>query len=154
MFRRRTVIAVVTALLALCGTTPALAGDGDGADPGSGWYEDPGDPDHPVGIGNTGGVDQTGDPHAPYDPYAPGTGDPARYRGVVTAPDGIWLRDQPERGSRRIRFVRNGEEVSIYCRALGDLVDGDRVWYLLTDGTWAWGPARDIDTLGRTPRWC
>ncbi|MFD4598694.1 SH3 domain-containing protein [Streptomyces sp. NPDC058464] len=165
MHPRRTLIAVATALVTLCGAAPALADDGWGsADPGTGQYGDPNDPyglndpDHLYGVGNTGGtVDDflgPGGPDTPGLPYDPGGNDPARYRGVVTARDGVWLRDQPERGSRRIRFVANGEEVSIYCRALGDPVDGDRVWYLLTDGTWAWGPARDIDTLGRTPRWC
>ncbi|WP_217561053.1 SH3 domain-containing protein [Streptomyces sp. GbtcB6] len=145
----------IAALVTLCGTSPALADDGwDSADPGTGQYADPYDSDHLDGVGNTGNTGGTDDFLGPGGTDEPGGNDPARYRGVVTARDGIWLRDQPERGSRRIRFVANGEEVSIYCRAIGDPVDGDRVWYLLTDGTWAWGPAHDIDTLGRTPRWC
>ncbi|GGN41350.1 SH3 domain-containing protein [Streptomyces fuscichromogenes] len=150
----------IAALVALCGSTPALADDGwNSVDPGNGRYDDSGDPDHLAGVGNTGGADDVLGPGGTDDFLGPGGSDepghdPARYRGVVTARDGIWLRDQPERGSRRIRFVGNGEEVSLYCRAIGDPVDGNRVWYLLTDGTWAWGPAHDIDTLGRTPRWC
>ncbi|WP_089098792.1 SH3 domain-containing protein [Streptomyces hyaluromycini] len=145
----------IAALVTLCGTSPALADDGwDSADPGTGQYGDPHDPDHLDGVGNTGNTAGADDFLGPGGTDDPGGNAPARYRGVVTARDGVWLRDQPERGSRRVRFVANGEEVSIYCRATGDPVDGDRVWYLLTDGTWAWGPARDIDTLGRTPRWC
>ncbi|MFJ9564108.1 hypothetical protein ACIRQQ_29235 [Streptomyces fuscichromogenes] len=81
------------ALVTLCGATPALADDGwDSADPGSGQYDNPGDPqdpDHLVGVGNTGAA-------ATDDFLGPGgTGEPE-----------------------------------------------------------AWCPARDIDTLGRTPRWC
>ncbi|MEU9448003.1 SH3 domain-containing protein [Streptomyces sp. NPDC048277] len=135
-------IAAATAVLVtLCATVPAhaaaRAGDGgDGDDPAYGRFDDP------VTLPGTG---NTGDPD---------NNDLGRYRGIVTAPDGIWLLDQPERGSRRIRFVDRGAEVSILCRAVGDPVDGDRVWYVITDGTWAWGPARSIDTGGRTPRWC
>jgi hypothetical protein len=77
-----------------------------------------------------------------------------RYRGVVTARGGIWLLDRPDRGSRRVRFVREGQVVSIYCRTGGDPVGGNPLWYLLTDGTWAWGPARYLATVGPTPRWC
>ncbi len=36
----------------------------------------------------------------------------------------------------------------------GDRVDGNDRWYLLTDGTWAWGAARSIENVGKAPRWC
>ncbi|MGW4562222.1 SH3 domain-containing protein [Streptomyces sp. NPDC004561] len=73
--------------------------------------------------------------------------------GVVTIRGGMWLRDRPGRG-RRVRFVRRGQLVEIFCRARGEFVGGNPFWYLLADGTWAWGPARFIRVLGPAPRWC
>jgi hypothetical protein len=66
----------------------------------------------------------------------------------------LLLRSAPDRGSQVIRAVHRGEIVNIYCKTNGQRVDGNRVWYLLTDGTWAWGSARYIQELGRSPRWC
>ncbi|MFF7554202.1 SH3 domain-containing protein [Streptomyces olivaceus] len=76
-----------------------------------------------------------------------------RYRGVVTA-ERLALRTSPARGSDVIRYARRGEVVSIYCKTPGDTVKGNPLWYLLTDGTWAWGAARYIDNVGPAPRWC
>ncbi|MEV5332270.1 SH3 domain-containing protein [Streptomyces werraensis] len=80
-------------------------------------------------------------------------GDQGRYRGVVTAQK-LALRSAPQRGSQVIRYAHKGDVVSIFCKVPGDKVDGNPLWYLLTDGTWAWGPARYIDTIGPAPRWC
>ncbi|MFB7508751.1 SH3 domain-containing protein [Streptomyces broussonetiae] len=77
-----------------------------------------------------------------------------QYKGVVTARDGMWLRDRSDRSSRRVRFVAKGKEVTIYCKMAGGGVLGNQVWYLLTDGTWAWGSARYIRNVGPAPRWC
>jgi hypothetical protein len=33
-------------------------------------------------------------------------------------------------------------------------VRGNPVWYLLTNGTWAWGSARYIANVGPAPRSC
>ncbi|WP_121718819.1 SH3 domain-containing protein [Streptomyces sp. E2N171] len=80
-------------------------------------------------------------------------GDQGQYRGVVTAQK-LALRSAPNRGSQVIRYAHKGEVVSIFCKVPGDKVDGNPLWYLLTDGTWAWGPARHIDNIGPAPRWC
>ncbi|WP_435807604.1 SH3 domain-containing protein [Streptomyces canus] len=64
------------------------------------------------------------------------------------------LRSAPNRGGQIIRWADRGEVVSIFCRTNGQSVQGNRQWYLLTDGTWAWGPARYIRTIGTAPRWC
>ncbi|MFC9925411.1 SH3 domain-containing protein [Streptomyces sp. NPDC127190] len=80
--------------------------------------------------------------------------DPRFSQGVVTAEEGMWLRDRPDRGSRRVRFVDEGERVSVFCETRGRPVHGNPVWYLLTDGTWAWGTARYIDIIGPLPRRC
>ena len=76
-----------------------------------------------------------------------------RYRGVVTA-DRLALRTSPTRGGEVIRYAHRGETVHIYCKTPGDKVKGNPLWYLLTDGTWAWGAARYIDNIGPAPRWC
>ncbi|MER6631476.1 SH3 domain-containing protein [Streptomyces sp. NPDC000987] len=74
-------------------------------------------------------------------------------RGVVTAST-LLLRSAPNRGSQVIRVAHRGEHVSIFCKTTGESVQGDRLWYLLPDGTWAWGAARFIEVIGAPPRWC
>jgi len=75
------------------------------------------------------------------------------YRGRVTAKT-LALRARPDRGGQIIRYAHRGEIVSIFCKTGGQNVDGNRLWYLLADGTWAWGAARYIDNIGSAPRWC
>ncbi|EMF26438.1 SH3 domain-containing protein [Streptomyces pseudogriseolus] len=93
--------------------------------------------------GNSNNNQQTGGDH----------GDQGEARGVVTV-QRLALRSAPERGSQVIRYAHKGDVVHIFCKAQGGRVDGNSTWYLLTDGTWAWGPARYIDTFGPAPRWC
>ncbi|MFF6997292.1 SH3 domain-containing protein [Streptomyces sp. NPDC008313] len=80
--------------------------------------------------------------------------DNAVYRGRITARGGLVLRSAPTQRSAVIRTAHHGEIVNIYCKAPGQRVDGNPLWYLLTDGTWAWGSARYIDNVGPAPRWC
>lgn len=79
---------------------------------------------------------------------------PGVTKGRVTATDGLRLRDAPTRDSRVIRVAPFGEVVSISCKTPGETVDGNPLWYLLADGTWAWGAARFIDNIDKSPRWC
>ncbi|WP_406178957.1 SH3 domain-containing protein [Streptomyces canus] len=78
---------------------------------------------------------------------------PRLSRGIVTA-GSLALRSAPNRGGQIIRWADRGEVVSIFCKTNGQSVQGNRQWYLLTDGTWAWGSARYIRTIGTAPRWC
>ncbi|MGW0910217.1 SH3 domain-containing protein [Streptomyces sp. NPDC002784] len=78
---------------------------------------------------------------------------PRLYKGVVTA-DTLLLRSAPNRGSQVIRTAYRGQIVKIYCKTVGQNVQGNPLWYLLPDGTWAWGSARYIDNIGPAPRWC
>ena len=135
------------ALVTSMAATPALADDEWGGDDGGG-----GDP----GFSNQDGSDQGGDWNQDGDWNQGGDNDSnnqRRYRGVVTARE-LLLRSAPNRGSQVIRVAHRGERVSIFCRTSGQSVQGNRTWYLLTDGTWAWGSARYIDTIGTTPRRC
>ncbi|MFE1951036.1 MULTISPECIES: SH3 domain-containing protein [Streptomyces] len=76
------------------------------------------------------------------------------YKGRVTAKSGLLLRDAPTRGSRVVRVEPYNAIVPIFCKTSGQNVEGNHLWYLLTDGTWAWGSAKYIDNIGRAPRWC
>lgn len=76
------------------------------------------------------------------------------YKGRVTAKSGLLLRDKPTRSSRVIGLARYGSIVHIFCKTRGGNVEGNNRWYLLTDGTWAWGSAQYIDNIGPSPRWC
>ncbi|MGW5732534.1 SH3 domain-containing protein, partial [Streptomyces sp. NPDC055261] len=67
---------------------------------------------------------------------------------------GLLLRTAPTRGSKVVRSVPYGKVVSIYCKTTGDHVSGNNRWYLLTNGTWAWGSAHYIANIGPAPRWC
>ncbi|WP_037673998.1 SH3 domain-containing protein [Streptomyces griseus] len=78
---------------------------------------------------------------------------PRLYKGIVTA-NRLVLRSEPTSGSRAVGVARRGDYVTIYCRTTGQNVRGDRTWYRLTDGVWAWGSARYIATIGASPRWC
>ncbi|MEU3250867.1 SH3 domain-containing protein [Streptomyces sp. NPDC006997] len=139
-------LAIATAAGALAtatAVTPAVAGDDwSGEELGGN------------GLGGDGGTvvsDQ-------YDPRHDSAGHhgghkPHLYKGVVTART-LLLRSAPNRGSRVIRTAHRGEIVKIYCKTVGQNVNGNPLWYLLTDGTWAWGAARYIDNIGPAPRWC
>ncbi|MDT9696389.1 SH3 domain-containing protein [Streptomyces sp. P17] len=78
---------------------------------------------------------------------------PRLYKGVVTA-NTLLLRSAPNRGGQVIRTAHRGQIVKIFCKTVGQNIQGNPLWYLLTDGTWAWGSARYINNIGAAPRWC
>ncbi|MFI5659739.1 SH3 domain-containing protein [Streptomyces sp. NPDC051684] len=85
----------------------------------------------------------------------PGAGDsPPAYKGRVTAKSGLLLRDAPTRGAKVVRSEPYRAVVTIFCKTSGSSVGGNSYWYLLTDGTWAWGSAKYIQNIGAVPRWC
>ncbi|MGY0018649.1 SH3 domain-containing protein [Streptomyces sp. cg35] len=79
---------------------------------------------------------------------------PPVYWGRVVAKSGLVLRDSPTRGSRVVRTEPYWAKVPIFCKTGGESVGGNHLWYLLTDGTWAWGSAKYINNIGAAPRWC
>ncbi|MEV0742818.1 SH3 domain-containing protein [Streptomyces sp. NPDC050549] len=162
---RRIGIAVAAgALVTAAAVTPAVADDewgdqdqsvsssqdddgwnqrGDEDSDGRGDHNQQGDDNGRGDDDGRGDYNQNGDHHD----------NPRLYRGVVTASE-LALRSRPDRGSRIIRYAHRGEHVSIFCKTRGSNVQGNHLWYLLTDGTWAWGSARYIDNIGPAPRWC
>ncbi|MEU9326191.1 SH3 domain-containing protein [Streptomyces canus] len=138
--RSRLSIAVAAGALAVTAlATPAVAGD------------DPDDPRDDWGQNQT--QDQTQSQNQDPNHHQGQNHNPRLSRGVVTA-SSLALRSAPNRGGQIIRWADRGEVVSIFCKTNGQSVQGNRQWYLLTDGTWAWGPARYIRTIGTAPRWC
>ncbi|MGW0611196.1 SH3 domain-containing protein [Streptomyces sp. NPDC002788] len=135
-------------------------GNGDGRDPsgGNGGDHDPSGGnggDHDPSGGNGGDHDPSGGNGGDHDPSGGNGGDhdSQLYQGVVTAGT-LALRSAPNRGSQIIRYAHKGDIVRIFCKTGGETVQGNPLWYLLTDGTWAWGAARYIDNIGPAPRWC
>ena len=134
--RSRLSIAVAAGALAVTAlATPAVAGD-DPDDPGSDW-----------------GQNQTQNQTQNQNQGQNQNHNTRLARGVVTA-SSLALRSAPNRGGQIIRWADRGEVVSIFCKTNGQNIQGNRLWYLLTDGTWAWGSARYIRTIGTAPRWC
>ncbi|MGQ4382846.1 SH3 domain-containing protein [Streptomyces sp. SAS_270] len=130
---RLAIAAAGGALVALAATTPAVANDEWGDDPGASSRND--------------GWGHHGEHHGDHQ-------NPRLYEGRVTARGGLILRGAPNRGGAYIRTAPYGSIVSIFCKTPGETIGGNPLWYLLTDGTWAWGAARYIDNIGPAPRWC
>ncbi|MFJ9150147.1 SH3 domain-containing protein [Streptomyces sp. NPDC102270] len=163
--RSRFSIAVAAGALAVTAlTTPAVADDDWGTDPhsdagtqqnqGQGQGQSQGQAQG-QGQGQSQGVGQAqGQGQGQGQTQNPSQGQNSRLsRGVVTA-SSLALRSAPNRGGQIIRWADRGEVVSIFCQTRGQSVQGNPQWYLLTDGTWAWGAARYIRTIGPAPRWC
>ncbi|MDG9716533.1 SH3 domain-containing protein [Streptomyces sp. DH24] len=149
---RLAITAAVGMLAASAAATPAVATDdwSDGTSTsssadGTGGGDGPGSADA-LGSGGDGGGH-----HGHHDGH--GTHKQRYYKGVVTART-LPLRSAPNRGSQIIRYAHKGDIVKIFCKTGGETVDGNPLWYLLPDGTWAWGSARYIDNIGPAPRWC
>ncbi|MFI8830459.1 SH3 domain-containing protein [Streptomyces afghaniensis] len=153
---RLSIAAAAGILATTAAVTPAVADDdwGTGGDPSSDISTAGNDDWSGGGNGNQ---DWNGGGNGNHDPNGGGNGDhhrdPRTTRGVVTA-NTLALRSAPNRGSQIIRFAHRGDVVSIFCKWEGESVQGNRTWYLLTDGTWAWGSARFIDPIDRKPRRC
>lgn len=93
-------------------------------------------------------------PASAADPSAEAKPRPHVYKGKVIAKGGLLLREAPTRGSSVVRSEPYGAVVHIFCKTKGQWVDKNNRWYLLTDGTWAWGAARYIKNIGPAPRTC
>jgi hypothetical protein len=89
-------------------------------------------------------------------PSAPGpiAEEVTTYRGRVIAVGGLYLRKAPNRGAPIVSTVPYGTVVHIYCKVTAENIDGNNIWYVLTDGTWAWGSARYIENIDAPPPWC
>ncbi|MER6672413.1 SH3 domain-containing protein [Streptomyces sp. NPDC000983] len=149
--RSRLVISVVAgALAAAAAATPAVAGEDWQSSGGNGNNQNQSQ-NQSQGQGQ--GQNWSQSQGQSQGQSRPQSQNPRLYKGVVTA-DTLLLRSAPNRGSQVIRTVRRGQIVQIYCKTVGQNIQGNPLWYLLPDGTWAWGSARYIDNIGAAPRWC
>ncbi|WP_066956426.1 SH3 domain-containing protein [Streptomyces lushanensis] len=135
-----TVTALAATTLATVSVAPALAAPPAASSAATGPVPVPVAADEPAG--NPPSKPQTDDQ---------GLG---RYRGKVVARTGLLLRDKPTRSSRVVGELEYGDIVRIFCKVEGGDVEGNNRWYLLADGSWAWGSAKYIRSLGETPHWC
>ncbi|GAA3562320.1 SH3 domain-containing protein [Streptomyces osmaniensis] len=167
--RSRLAISIAAGVLAAAAAaTPAAAddewgsqsggsssGESQGGDWGGGQGEEGGGQGGQGGDGggNQGGDGGGGDWGGSGGDWSQGGNQSQQFtRGRVTA-SSLLLRSAPNRGSQVIRVVHQGDIVRIFCKTQGESVQGNRFWYLLADGTWAWGSARYIETR-QAPRWC
>ncbi|MFI2430940.1 SH3 domain-containing protein [Streptomyces sp. NPDC018693] len=136
-------VVIAAALASAVAVSPAAAGDDWGGDGRGGVGGNGNDGNH----GNNGNSGNSGNNWSNQQ-------DRGFSKGVVTANTGLLLRSAPNRSSQVIRVAARGEVVRIFCQSKGESVLGDNRWYLLADGTWAWGSARYIKPIGASPRWC
>ncbi|MGW6794449.1 SH3 domain-containing protein [Streptomyces chartreusis] len=159
--RSRLAISIAAGVLAAAAAaTPAVADDEWGSQSGGSSSGESQGGDWSGGLGDEGGGQQGqggdgggGDWGGSGGDWSQGGNQSQQFtRGRVTA-SSLLLRSAPNRGSQVIRVVHRGDIVRIFCKTEGESVQGNRFWYLLADGTWAWGSARFIETR-HTPRWC
>ena len=156
--RSRLAISIAAGALAIAAAaTPAVADDdwgteGNSSESQEDWSGSQGDSEGDWGgSGGDGGGVQGGDGGGGQGDWG---NDGRRFAlGRVTA-NTLLLRSAPNRSSQVIRVVHRGDIVRIFCKTPGQRVQGNPLWYLLADGTWAWGAARFIDNVGPAPRWC
>ncbi|MGW3010204.1 hypothetical protein ACWC9R_15410 [Streptomyces sp. NPDC001219] len=78
----------------------------------------------------------------------------AEYEGRVVAKEGLVLRTGPSTDFSAIGLKEYGDVVGITCRLKGQRVEGNPVWYKLSDASYVWSSKRDIVNDGDAPRWC
>ncbi|MFE1175626.1 hypothetical protein [Streptomyces sp. NPDC058773] len=76
------------------------------------------------------------------------------YEGRVVAKEGLVLRTGPSTEFRAIGLKEYGAVVGITCRLNGQSVEGNPVWFRLSDASYVWSSTRDIVNDGEDPRWC
>ncbi|MFD7920096.1 SH3 domain-containing protein [Streptomyces sp. NPDC059740] len=76
------------------------------------------------------------------------------YKGRVIARTGLLVRTGPSTHYRVVGFNKYGSIVKIVCKKNGENIRGNKRWYRLADGRYAWSSARYIENIGPAPRWC
>lgn len=76
------------------------------------------------------------------------------YEGRVVAKEGLVLRTGPSTEYSAIGMKEYGTVVGITCRVNGQRVEGNPVWFRLSDASYVWSSTRDIVNDGEDPRWC
>lgn len=79
---------------------------------------------------------------------------PTESQGRVVARSGLVVRTGPSTHYQAVGSKRYGTVVRITCRMNAQRVEGNPVWYKLSDSSYAWSSVRDIVNDGADPRWC
>ncbi|GGN47908.1 hypothetical protein GCM10012285_34270 [Streptomyces kronopolitis] len=86
---------------------------------------------------------------------ADGDGSLAPYEAHIVAKAGVVLRTGPSYEFSAVGSKGYGAVVGIACRLNGQKVEGNRVWYKLSDSSYVWSSERHIVRVGtEPPRWC
>lgn len=79
----------------------------------------------------------------------------APYEAHIVARAGVVLRTGPSNEYRAVGSKGYGAVVGIVCRLNGQKIEGNRVWYKLSDSSYVWSSQRHIVRVGEEPpRWC
>jgi hypothetical protein len=77
-------------------------------------------------------------------------GTEARFQGRTTVV--LTQRTGPTRAAASAVTLPRGTTVAVVCKLPGQDVQGNRLWYNLTNGRWL--SARYVSNLGQAPGWC
>jgi uncharacterized protein YraI len=77
-------------------------------------------------------------------------GTDARFKGRTTTE--LIKRTGPTRAASSAGNLAQGAAVTIVCKLPGEAVNGNALWYSLTDGRWV--SARYVSNVGAVPGWC
>ncbi|HIT76350.1 MAG TPA: SH3 domain-containing protein [Candidatus Avipropionibacterium avicola] len=75
------------------------------------------------------------------------------YKGKVIAKKGLVIRSAPSSHAKATGSLEKGDKISLDCKANGPKVDGNGMWYELSNGK-GWVTARYVDNIGAAPKLC
>lgn len=75
------------------------------------------------------------------------------FKGKVIAKNGLVVRTAPSTHAGSAGSVAQGTTISIDCKVTGTRVDGNTLWYELSNGN-GWVSARYVDNIGAAPDRC
>lgn len=74
--------------------------------------------------------------------------------GRIVSSNGVVVRSYPSTTASRFATVRGGQSVDITCKIHGRSVDGNDLWYALSDYRDRWVAARYVANVGAAPQFC
>lgn len=78
------------------------------------------------------------------------------FRGRVIAETGLYVRTTPNTASKIVGALKHGQTAKIQCKAAGQNINGNRLWYKLAEGRYAgeFSATRYIANIGEAPSYC
>lgn len=75
----------------------------------------------------------------------------AEPKGKVVSRTGLSIRSAPTTNSTRLGVIPSGKVIALYCKKVGQNVDGNKLWYLLGAGRPGYVSARYVQNLSPVP---